>query len=337
MVLPAALVTGLGLSALIAFSIGANDMANSVAPLVGSGVMKYRYAVALFAASMMAGALVQGYMVIKTLGRGVVSELEPLGASVASLAAFAWIMLATVRGLPISTTHSMVGAILGVGTAYMLLDGRSVTVNFDVITRILMSWVLSPLCAMAVAIPLYYASRRLLARGGYAVLPAVAMAAFAAYSFGANDVGNAVGVYVAVTSRALGVPEPDTVRLLAAFAATFIALGGATMGRRVVNTLAYRVTRLDVTTSLAANADAIAVWLFTTVPYLLFGYGMPISTTFAAAGAIIGAGVAKHRSLKALNAKMLLFIMFAWLFTVPITFTMALSLYAAARWLAAPA
>jgi len=101
------------------------------------------------------------------------------------------------------------------------------------------------------------------------------------------------------------------------------AWGGAIAGRKVVETLAYRVTRLDVVTSIDANADGIAVWLYTTIPYLLFGYGMPISTTYAAVGAIIGAGIAKYKSLKALNAKLILFIMFAWVITLSATALLA--------------
>jgi PiT family inorganic phosphate transporter len=67
-------VAGLAASALYAFAMGGNDMANSVAPLVGSGVLSYRRAIALFAVAVFAGAMFQGYMVMKTLGRGVIRE-----------------------------------------------------------------------------------------------------------------------------------------------------------------------------------------------------------------------------------------------------------------------
>ncbi|MEM4896157.1 MAG: inorganic phosphate transporter, partial [Ignisphaera sp.] len=117
-----------------------------------------------------------------------------------------------------------------------------------------------------------------------------------------------------------------TMRLLAIYSTIFIGLGGALLGRRVVETMAYRITRLDITTSVAANADAIAVLLYTTIPYILFGYGMPVSTTYAA-GAIIGAGIAKYRSLKALNLKLILFIMFAWVITLPVTSSLAIAIY----------
>ncbi|MEM3980882.1 MAG: inorganic phosphate transporter [Ignisphaera sp.] len=322
------IAVGLGVSAILAFSIGANDLANSIAPLVGSNVLTFRRAVVLFIAFMSFGALVQGFMVMKTLGRGVVSYIDVVGSISASLAAFIWIMFATYKGLPISTTHSIVGSVVGIGLAYTLIDRRSISLNLDVLTKILLSWVTSPISAMIIAIPLYYITKRLYHYGEKTVISlALAFGILAAYSFGANDVGNAVGVYVTITSEALGLPDSITMRYLAMFTALFISLGAVFFGRRVVETLAFKITRLDITTSIAANADAVAVWLYTTIPYMLFGYGMPISTSYAAAGAIIGAGIARYRDFKALNMKMLIFIMFAWVLTLPITSCIAISIY----------
>jgi PiT family inorganic phosphate transporter len=271
--------------------------------------------------------MVQGYMVIKTLGKGIVSDIDIIGAVSASLAAFIWIMLATVKGIPISTTHSITGGVIGI--AYMLLSGKAGNLNLDIISKILLSWATSPLLAMVLAVPLYHLTERVFSQGNNRrVVPAaIAIASFAAYSFGANDVANAVGVRISVTSKFLGLPDSDTMRLLTAFAVLFICLGGAVAGKRVVETLAYRVTRLDLLTSVAANGDAIAVWLYTTIPFLLFGYGLPISTSYAAVGAIIGAGVAKHKSLRALNLKLVLFIMFAWVITVPVTASLTMAIY----------
>ena len=322
-------VAGLAISAIMVFSMGANDMANSISPLVGSGVARFREALVLFSVAVFIGAMVQGFMVIKTLGKGIVSEIDIAGAVSATLAAFTWIMLATVKGIPISTTHSITGGVIGIGIAYMFLSGRPCNLNLSIVSKIVLSWVTSPLCAMALAIPLYILTEKVFRHSNdRRVIPgALAIAFLAAYSFGANDVANAVGVYISVTSRFLGMPDADVMRLLTAFAVLFICLGGAVAGKKVVETLAYRVTRLDVLTSIAANADGIAVWLYTTIPYLLFGYGMPISTSYAAVGAIIGAGIAKYRSLKALNVKLVLFIMFAWVITLPVTALLAITIY----------
>ncbi len=321
-----ALIAGLVASALYAFAMGSNDMANSIAPLIGSGVLSYRRAIALFIVAVIAGAVIQGYMVMKTLGKGIVRELDLAGALAASFAGFTWIMIATLKGIPISTTHSIVGGVIGVGIAYTLQGLR--TLNLDVVIKIILSWIVSPLSSMALAIPLYYFNKWLAKKGErIASLAAIVMAFIAAYSFGANDAANAAGVYVTITSRILGTPDEATMRLLALYVTVFAGVGGAIIGRRVVETMAYRITRLDITTGVAANADGIAVWLWTTVPYILFGYGMPISTTYAAVGAIIGAGVARHRSLRAINIKLVLFIMFAWVITVPVTASLAIAIY----------
>jgi PiT family inorganic phosphate transporter len=63
------------------------------------------------------GAMVQGFMVIKTLGKGIVSEIDVARDISATLAAFTWIMLATVKGVPISIIHSITGGVIGIGIA----------------------------------------------------------------------------------------------------------------------------------------------------------------------------------------------------------------------------
>jgi len=124
---PMLYIAGLITAAMLAWSIGSNDMANSTSVVVGSGVLKFRTAFILFSISQLMGALLQGYMVMKTLGRGIVPEIDVIGAIAASLAAFIWIMIATMFGSPISTTHSITGSIIGVGLAYMLFKTNEIT------------------------------------------------------------------------------------------------------------------------------------------------------------------------------------------------------------------
>lgn len=317
------LAIGLALSACVAWSIGANDMANSTSIAVGSGVLKIRKAMLLFSVMLTLGALLQGYMVMKTLGRGIVEDIDLACAVSSSLAAFAWITLATLFGLPISTTHSITSAVVGAGLARAALVGYD-KVNLGVLGTIVLSWIVSPLTAMVLAIPAYFLLERALGRfvdvqDRVARLAVIAFTAFSAYSFGANDVANASGVYIATVSRYLGTPDVDTMRFLALFSSAFIALGGITMGKKVLITLAYKITRLDVLTAVAAGfANSFTVWVFTTVPYLLLGYGLPISTTYAATGSIIGAAVARSRDLRGISLRSVLIVTTAWMFTLPI-------------------
>ncbi len=328
----AILAIGLALSACVAWSIGANDMANSTSIAVGSGVLKIRKAMLLFSVMLTLGALLQGYMVMKTLGHGVVENVDLACAVSSSLAAFTWVTLATLLGLPISTTHSITSAVVGVGLARAALVGYG-RVNLGVFGTIVLSWVVSPLAAMGLAVPVYFLLEKVLGKHSGAQdrvvrLVVIAFSAFSAYSFGANDVANASGVYVTTVSRYFGTPDVDTMRLLALFSSIFITLGGITMGKKVLATLAYRITRLDILTAVAAGfANSFTVWIFTTIPYLLLGYGLPISTTYAAAGSIIGAAVARSRGLRGISLRSVLIVISAWMFTLPITASMGAAFY----------
>ncbi len=334
-------VAGLGVAFYIAWNLGANDAANPTDTAVGAGAVTLRQAVILFAVFAALGAVLEGYQVIKTIGKGVVPGLLPLEALVASVAAGLWITLATWKGLPVSTTHSIVSATLGVGLASILL-GHPRPIRWGVVAMVVASWITSPLSAMALAFLLYHAFARL-----YTALVSrginvdrifrwllVANLAFSAYSFGVNDVGNATGVYVAAVSRFTGMPDMETMRLLAAFGAAGIALGGLTWGYRVITTVGYKITRLDYVTGASAElSNALVVWLFSKIPYMLVGYGMPISTTHASVASIIGVGIAKHRSLRGVNWRTVALILAGWLLTLPVAAGLSMALYMAARML----
>lgn len=303
-------------------------MANSTSILVGSGMLKFRQAFIIFLIFQLLGALLQGYMVMKTLGKGIVSNIEVIGAISASTSAFLWISIATLIGAPISTTHSITGAVVGVGLSYMLFDLQETVINYQRIRDIVISWMISPVASMILAVPMYRAIRNLgIDHSKTLKLLLLGFAAFAAYSFGANDVANATGVYVTVTSSSFGIPDEDSMRFLALLASVFIALGGLTLGYKVVTTLAYKVTRLDLNMALAAGfANAFTVWVFTTIPYMLFGYGLPISTTYVAAGSIIGVGVARS-GWRGVNLKTVIFVVTSWLLTLPVTSGLSIAIY----------
>jgi len=328
------LAAGLALSLYVAWCLGANDAANPTNCAVGSGVLDLRKALTLFAAFASLGALLQGYMVMKTIGRGVVPSIDLLGTFTVMLAAGLWITLCTYKGLPISTSQSIVGSVIGYGLATRGLGG----VNWGVMWKIVASWVVSPLLAIALtaltyrwlAMPLY---RRYGGGDGRLVTALlVASLCFSAYAFGANDVGNATGVFVTVMSALGMAPESAAMMALAALGSLGIALGGFTWGYRVIRTVAYRVTRLDPYTGMAAGlSTALTIYLFTTVPYALIGYGMPISTTHSSVGSVIGAGLVRGRRVNRLTV---LLITASWLLTVPASASISYATYALARLLA---
>ena len=111
------IVIGYLLSFLMAIALGGNDAATPCDTSVGARVISVRRAVLLFAVFTSVGALTQGYMVMKTIGRGIVPAIDLLGVLVTISVAFSWIMFCNYFGLEISVTHSVIGAVLGYGFA----------------------------------------------------------------------------------------------------------------------------------------------------------------------------------------------------------------------------
>ncbi len=132
----------------MAWNIGANDVANAMGTSVGSGALTLRRAVMVAAVFELAGALLAGGSVTQTISKGIVDvsvfSAEPLtiaiGMTCSVVAAAMWIHIATLFGWPVSTTHSIVGAVLGFGLS---LGGLSI-VSFPVLGKIAASWVVSP-------------------------------------------------------------------------------------------------------------------------------------------------------------------------------------------------
>jgi PiT family inorganic phosphate transporter len=320
---------GLVVAFYMAWNLGANDAANPTNTAVGSGALSLRSAILLFSLFAALGALLQGYRVIKTIGKGVVKDLDPAMALAASLGAGLWVTLATRKGLPVSTTHSAVGAVVGVGltrAAVLHVEGK---IDWSVVGKVVLSWVTSPLGALALAAILYYpllALYRLLEGRGHDPAPLyramlVGALAFGAYAYGTNDVANATGVYVNVVGPVLGTPDAATMRLLALLGAVGIALGAFTWGYRVISTVGFKITRLDYITGTAAElASASVVYLFSLL-------GMPISTTHASVSAVIGVGIARDKSVRGVDGWTVLVIIAGWLLTLPAAAGFASALY----------
>lgn len=148
----------------------------------------------------------------------------------------------------------------------------------------------------------------------------IASLVFSAYSFGANDFGNAIGVYYTVASKYIGTPDISTRIMLALIGSIGIMIGGYTVGKRVINTVAHKITRLDLVTGLSAEySNALTVWTYTIIPCILFGYDILVSTTHAGASSIIGVGITKNKDFKNINWNTIRDVVKSWLLTIPIT------------------
>ncbi|MBK1649322.1 inorganic phosphate transporter [Rhabdochromatium marinum] len=131
------------------WGIGANDVANAMGTSVGSGAISIKQAIVIAAIFEFAGAFVAGGNVTSTIRKGIIDpeplvatpELLVYGMLAALLAAAIWLMIATSRGWPVSTTHTIVGAIVGFGVAGIGIDA----VQWTAIGQIAASWIVSPL------------------------------------------------------------------------------------------------------------------------------------------------------------------------------------------------
>jgi len=313
----------------MAWNLGANDAATPTDCAVGSGVISIRKAVLLFAVFSTFGALAQGFMNIKTIGTGIVPEIDVLGALTITLSACLWVTFCTWRGLEMSITYSVVGSVIGYG---LLVYGPLET-TVDMLVKLFVSWIVSPICAMILSFTLYLLVNRIFRNRlndervvkiiSYFLIGSLC---FSAYSFGANDVGNAAGVYITVAQKVGNMPSYVAMLLLAAFGSVGIALGGLTWGHRVIETVAYKIIRLDVVSGFAAElANALVVYLFVTLPYIFFDFGLPISTSIASVGAIIGVGLGKD--WEAVNKSIIARLVLTWGLTVPSTAVMSIILY----------
>jgi PiT family inorganic phosphate transporter len=143
----------------MALNIGANDVANNMGPAVGGKVLTVFWAVVIAAICESAGALLAGGDVVKTVSKGIIAPGGEVSVTefrylmlAALLAAGLWINLATVLSAPVSTTHSIVGGVLGAGIAAAGVE----LVNWPTMAAIAASWIISPVFGAAVAAALLY-------------------------------------------------------------------------------------------------------------------------------------------------------------------------------------
>ncbi|MBA1444093.1 MAG: inorganic phosphate transporter [Chromatiales bacterium] len=157
-----AVVFGLYMS----WGIGANDVANAMGMPVGSGAITVKQAIIIAAIFEFAGAFIAGGTVTKTIRKGIIDpssisgspELLVYGMLAALLAAGIWLMIASTRGWPVSTTHTIVGAIVGFAMAGIGMDA----VNWGKIGSIVASWLVSPLIGGVLALLLMLSIRKLI-------------------------------------------------------------------------------------------------------------------------------------------------------------------------------
>lgn len=297
----------------IAWNIGANDSANAMGTAVGANILTFKQATLTIAIFVLAGAYLEGYKVMKTVGKGIIPEgylTLPL-AIIALLAAGVWVTIATIKGLPVSTTQAIIGGVVGVGVAI------SAPLKWYTLTKIVGAWVLSPIIAALVSAVLYRVYGNIINRMKsirniellYKWL-AVMGGSYMAFNFGANEVANATGPIVGA-----GFVEP---RIAGIFGALSLALGSLTFSYAVMHTVGERITSLGPISAFAAQfGSAIAV----SAANIL---GLPVSSSQAIVGGVMGVGLATGHGI---NRDTIKDIVFGWIATPLTAIFIALALF----------
>ncbi len=377
----------------MAWNIGANDVANSMASAVGARAITLRQAVLIAGILNIVGAVFVGSHVTKTICQGIVSvevmcdaDMAMLGALSALLAAAFWVSFATWKSLPVSTTHSIVGAMVGYG----IITGGFSVIQWGKLGTVVASWIISPffsfilayfmfkfiittiynksdpsgtalklspmfvglalfiialsfmfktplgqsfsigvpaamIYALIIAVAGGYLSRALISRYGMkhqgdeteTVFRRIQIgtSCYVALAQGANDVANAIGplaliYYIVKSGFTVGVKTVPVPAVLLAFGGLGIAAGIAMAGGRVIETVGSKITNLNNTRGFSVDFAAA------TTVIAASKLGLPVSTTHAAVGGVIGVGMA--RGFAAVNFRVIYEITLYWLLTVPI-------------------
>lgn len=305
MVFPPPLFGGLFLG----WALGANDSANVFGTAVAARIVSYTTATLLCAIAVIAGALLQGESGIETY-RGLAGQSVPT-LVVCSVAAAFTVTLMTFFKLPISTSQAMVGAIAGIGLA-------TDTMNWGGLQKVVICWLLTPVGALVCAVILYWSlalfftrvSMSMLTRDRLLWAGLIVTGLYGSYALGANNVANATGIF---SEQFEGFDD----QLLCLIGGSAIALGAITYSYRVMMSVGSGIMPLDAFTALVAvGAMAVTVHVFAML-------GVPVSTSQAIVGAILGIGTLK--GVHSIRFRLLRNIAVGWLLTPTVSLVLASS------------
>jgi PiT family inorganic phosphate transporter len=282
----------------LGWSLGANDSANIFGTGYATGIVKYRTAILLTAVFVVIGAMVEGPKCMEIVGD--LSRLTALDAFYCALAGAITMTVLTVLAIPASCSQAIIGAVIGAGIL-------SSTADFSKVYKIVACWVFTPICALFTAYLLHHIlglvinkTMRSLTKRSLLYSAGILLAGcYGSYSLGANNVANVTGIYVG--SRVLSAEVAALVGGLS------IAFGVLTYSRRVMDTVGKGIVPLDPFSALVAVlAEALSLHLFTQI-------GVPVSSSQAIVGAVVGVGLVGD--LQTVSVKMLARIGVGWIMT----------------------
>lgn len=314
------LLVGLILVALaFDFLNGLHDAANSIATVVATRLLKPVHAVIFaaafnFAAYFLTLAFPALHKVAETIGQGLIDKqlVTPAVVFGALIGAMFWNVVTWMKGIPSSSSHALVGGLVGAGVAHGGLSG----VQWAGLNKTLIAIILSPTLGMILAMILMLVTSwlfaRTKARQAERSFRALHMLSSAAYSLshGLNDAQKTMGIITVLlfsTGHLQG--EFHVPHWVAISCYIAISLGTLTGGWKIIETMGSRITKLSQHQGFSASLSGSMV-IFTAS-----ALGIPVSTTHTITGAIIGAGTARRAS--AVRWGVARNVMIAWVITIP--------------------
>lgn len=301
------------------FLNGLHDAANSIATVVATRLLGPVQAVAFaaffnFAAYFLTLAFPSLHKVAETIGAGLIDKalVTPSVIFGALVGAMFWNVVTWLKGIPSSSSHALVGGLVGAGVAHAGISG----IEWSGLNKTLIAIVASPLIGMALSMLIMLLSswmlRKATARGAEQGFRALHLLSSAAYSLshGLNDAQKTMGI-ITVLLYSTGYLNGDfhVPHWVAISCYIAIALGTLTGGWKIIETMGSRITKLSQHQGFSASAGGSVV---------VFGaslLGIPVSTTHTITGSIIGAGTARRAT--AVRWGVAQSVMTAWVITIP--------------------
>lgn len=310
----------------LGWTLGANDAANVFGSAVGSRMVSFTRAAVTASIFVILGAVLQGTGASETLGRlGSVNAMG--GAFTVALAAALTVYSMTRAGLPVSTTQAVVGAIIGWNFfTNNAVDTRS-------LTQIVSTWITGPVLGAIFAYLLYHLvkiTRRkirihLLKYESWLRVGLMTVGAFGAYSLGANNIANVMGVFVPsipLETVDFGIFKMTGAQQLFFLGAIAIAAGVLTYSRKVMETIGNSLLELSSEAAfVVVLSQALVLFIFSSASLsgFLVRIGLPpiplvpVSSTQVVVGAVLGIGL--YKGIRNINLRMLASIASGWITT----------------------
>ena len=297
------------------FTNGFHDAANAIATGVSTRALNPRFAVAFAAVLNFAGAFVS-IKVAATVARGIVNpEAITLKVVLAGLVgAIAWNLTTWYMGLPSSSSHALIGGVLGSAIA---ASGVGVVEWDGLLNNVLIPSLAAPFLGMLGAALFVTALVWIIARRSPGIVHRVfrrfqiVSSGFLAFTHGTNDAQKTMGIITLalIASGHLSEENFDVPVWVIVSAATAIAMGTYAGGWRIIKTLGQRIAKIDPVQGFSAEASTSLTLFFTA------HYGFPVSTTHTISGSVLGAGAT--RRLSAVRWGVAGNILTAWVMTIP--------------------